>query len=123
MNLTVKDVKMFVPAQDFKESLRFYQALGCQLNWLAEDNSLAILELAGCRFYLQDFYNKDLANNYMIHISVEDSRAWWEHASKVIADGNYKNVRLTKPKEEPYGAIVTFIWDPSGVLLHMAQFL
>ena len=22
---------------------------------------------------------------------------------------------------EPYGALVTYVWDPSGVLLHLAQ--
>ena len=29
--------------------------------------------------------------------------------------------RVNPPKEEDYGALVTYIWDPAGVLLHMAQ--
>ena len=25
------------------------------------------------------------------------------------------------PKQEPYGALVTYVWDPSGILLHLAE--
>ncbi|MCA9838479.1 MAG: hypothetical protein KC422_16295 [Trueperaceae bacterium] len=122
MNLTASDVKVFVPALDFAKSLEFYQALGWQLNWQAPDG-LAELELAGQRFYLQDYYNKDWAENFMLHITVEDAKAWWKHAAKVIADGSYDNVKLREPKVEDYGALVTHLIDPSGVLLHFAQFL
>lgn len=121
--LTAKDVKMFVPALDFAKSLQFYEALGWQVNWVADDNGLAILELANGRFYLQNYYNKEWADNFMMHIVVDDAHAWWEHANSVIATGNYKFARMQKPKEEPYGAVVTYVWDPSGVLLHFAQFV
>jgi predicted lactoylglutathione lyase len=122
-HLNATDIKIFVPAKKFGESLQFYTALGWQINWQAEDNSLAELELANCRFYLQNYYHKGWANNFMMHITVEDAKAWWQHASKVIADGNYKYARLNEPKEESYGALVTHVWDPSGVLLHFAQYL
>ncbi|MEM7112407.1 MAG: VOC family protein [Chloroflexota bacterium] len=120
---TVNDIKVFVPAKDFDESLRFYTALGWQQNWLADDYSLAVLELADHRFYLQNYYNKDWADNFMLHITVADANAWWEHAAAVIAAGGFKNARFRQPKEETYGALVTYVWDPSGVLLHFAQFL
>ena len=58
----------------------------------------------------------------MMHITVQDSKAWWQHASMVIGASNYKYARLKEPKEESYGALVTYVWDPSGVLLHFAQF-
>lgn len=60
-SLHAKDIMIFVPAMNFGESLGFYKALGWQENWLADDQSLAELELADCRFYLQDYYNKDWA--------------------------------------------------------------
>lgn len=119
----VNDVKVFVPAMDFDESLQFYKALGWQQNWVADDRTLAILELANNRFYLQDYYHKEWANNFMMHISIDDATAWWHHATKVLADGDYKRARVNKPKQESYGALVTYVWDPSGVLLHFAQFL
>ena len=104
---------------NFAESLAFYTALGWTCHW--QDDGLAELELANSRFYLQNYYNKDWANNFMIHITVKDAEAWWQHASKVINDGNWKYARLREPKEESYGALVTYVWDPSGVLLHFAQ--
>ena len=104
---------------NFQESVKFYTALGWTCNW--QDEGLAELELASCRFYLQNYYNKDWANNFMMHITVEDARAWWQHASSVIEKGEYKYARLREPKEEAYGALVTYVWDPSGVLLHFAQ--
>jgi len=121
MNLTASDVKIFVPAKDFQESLAFYSALGWQTNFVADDGSLAVLELGDSRFYLQNYYNKEWADNFMLHITVEDAAAWYQHASNIIANGSYKNACINKPKEEPYGALVTFVWDPCGVLLHFAQ--
>ena len=118
-----RDVKVFVPALDFSASLEFYTALGWQLIWKADDNGLAILELAGQRFYLQNYYNKDWADNFMMHILIEDAEAWWRYASNVIKQGQYKNARVKRPEKQDYDALVTFVWDPSGVLLHFAQML
>jgi len=122
MNLKANDVKVFVPAKSFRESINFYQALGWEVDYRAEDDGIAILALADCRFYLQNYYNKEWADNFMLHISVEDAHAWWQHASAVISAGHYQNVKVNEPKEEPYRALVTHVWDPSGVLLHFAQF-
>ncbi len=81
------DMKVFVPAKNFRQSLEFYEAMGWNINWRADDDSLAELELADCRFYLQNYYNEDSANNFMMHITVDDARTWYEHASKVIDNG------------------------------------
>jgi hypothetical protein len=122
-NLTVHDVKVFVPALDFEESLRFYQTLGWHMNFKAENNAIAELELGNGRFLLQNFYNKELAENFILHIGVADAAAWHKHAANVIKTGQYTNARLTEPKKESYGALVTYVWDPSGVLLHFVQHL
>jgi hypothetical protein len=108
---------------NFAESVDFYSQLGWQLNFRAEADDLAEFELAGQRFYLQNYYHKDWANNFMMHISVDDAQAWFDHAQRVIARGNWQYARLQEPKEESYGALVTHVWDPSGVLLHFAQWL
>lgn len=123
MTLNAKDVKTFVPAMNFAESFDFYTQLGWESKFRAEDDGLAILELADSRFYLQNYYQKEWANNFMLHITVEDAQAWYEHASAVIAAGKWKYARLNEPKMQDYGALVTFVWDPSGVLLHFAQFV
>ncbi len=58
----------------------------------------------------------------MLHIAVDDAEAWHEHAANVIEDGRFSDCRVDGPREEDYGALVTYVWDPSGVLLHFAQF-
>ena len=72
------DVKIFVPSMNFSQSLEFYEAMGWNINWRADDDSLAELELANCRCYLQNYYNEAWANNFMMPITVDDARAWRE---------------------------------------------
>lgn len=117
--LSVSDIKVFVPAKDFKLSLSFYQELGWETIGLHD--KLAELELRGFRFFLQDYYNKGWANNFMFYINVEDAQAWYEHILKVLEDGRFGKARVNEPKRQSHGDIVTHAWDPSGVLLHFAQ--
>ena len=111
MNLTATDVKTFVPAKNFAESFDFYTQLGWEPKFRAEDDGIGILELGGSRFYLQNYYQKEWANNFMLHITVEDAQAWYEHAAKIIEDGNWQFARLREPAIQDYGALVTFVWD------------
>ena len=120
---TAKDVKVFVPAKDFAVSLEFYKQLGWQENFVADDGGIAELELAGQRFYLQNYYNKVWASNFMLHLTVDDANAWHKHATEIIENGNYGVAKTKAPKEESYGALVAHIWDPCGVLIHCAEFL
>jgi len=113
----VNDVKIFVPAKDFQRSLNFYQALGWSLTWTADDNSLAELELADHRFYLQDFYVKEWAWNFMIHVAVDDVASWEAKSRKVAEEFGLKH----KPTHDQGYAEVAHIWDPCGVLIHFAQ--
>lgn len=117
--LSVVDVKVFVPAKDFKLSLSFYQELGWKTIGLFD--GLAELEIGGYRFFLQNYYNKEWANNFMFYINVDDVQSWYEHVSEVIEKGNFGDARVNEPKKQPHGDIVAHVWDPSGVLLHLAQ--
>ena len=119
---SARDIKVFVPAKDFRRSMQFYGAMGWNVNWRAEDDTLAELELASNRVYLQNYYNEGCANNFMMHITVDDARAWWEHDSRVIEEGGYEYARVRELQEQSYGALVTFVWDPCGALLHFAEY-
>lgn len=118
-NLAATDVKVFVPTRDFDESLRFYTALGWRLNW--RHGTLAEVELGGVRLFLQGFYAKKLAENFMIYVDVEDAAAWYQHIAAVLKNNAFPKARVAPPKEEPHGALVTYAWDPCGVLIHFAQ--
>lgn len=119
-NLNVSGIRTFVGTRNFEDSLDFYVALGWQLNW--DRDGLAELELGGSALFLQRYYNKQWCENSMLHVTVADAEAWYEHAKAVIEEGSFSGPpRVNPPKREDYGALVTYIWDPAGVLLHMAQ--
>jgi len=119
MDLRAGELRTFVPAQDFALSQAFYAALGCELEW--SDDSLALFRVGASRFYLQRYYLKEWAENCALHISVEDAAGCYADISALVESGRFPSVRVAAPKREPYGALVTYVWDPAGVLLHLAQ--
>lgn len=119
VDLKANELRPFLPARDFEVSKDFYLSLGCKLEW--GDDNLALFSLAGQRFYLQRYYAKEWAENCMLHISVEDAAACHKQIQLLIRSGRHPGARVAAPKSEAYGAIVTYVWDPSGVLLHLAQ--
>jgi len=118
--LPVEDVRPFVPAEDFAVSRRFYEALGWSMVW-TDDEGLAMMELGGHRFMLQDHYVRDWAENFMITVVVDDAAVWYRHVISVLTDGDYGGARVAEPRREEWGATVTYVWDPCGVLLHFTQ--
>lgn len=119
IDLHASDLRTFVPAQDFDLSKAFYTALGCDLEW--SDEGLALFRLGSSRFYLQPYYVKEWAENSMLHISVKDAAQCHADIAELLQTGRFAPARVAAPKHEPYGALVTYVWDPSGVLLHLAQ--
>jgi len=118
-DLTVTDVRHFVPARDFARSRGFYLALGWHEVW--SDGRLSLLELGGHRLMLQDHYDRAWAENSMITVEVASAADWFTHVGDVLATGEYGEARAEPPRDEGW-ATVTYVWDPSGVLLHLAQF-
>ena len=118
-DLKITDVRVFVPAKDFSLSKAFYESLGWTVTW--GDESLALLQVAGQRFYLQNYYAKEWAENFMLHVTVADAQVCYERVASLVESKKFPGVRVREPKQEAYGALVTYVWDPSGVLLHLAQ--
>ena len=120
MALKVKDLRVFVPARDFEESIRFYEALGFKKKWQHEDG-LAEMQIGSNRIWLQNYYVKEWAENFMISIEVDDAAEWWRHINDLIVQGEFGSIRVKPPKKEPWGSTITYCWDPSGVLIHFTQ--
>jgi hypothetical protein len=112
-------LRPFVPAKDFALSKRFYQALGFVPTH--EDEAIAILKLESFSFILQNFYVKELAENCMVQLLVRDVDAWWRRVDgdKLVADFAVKPPRA--PTMQSWGMKVGFVFDPSGVLWHVAD--
>jgi catechol 2,3-dioxygenase-like lactoylglutathione lyase family enzyme len=117
-DMTTIEAKAFVPARDFALSKRFYQDLGFDLAWSSED--LAYLRHGNSSFLLQNFYNKDHAGNFMMHLLVEDVDAWWRHVQTQGMAVKYA-VKAEPPADRPWGLRDFVIVDPTGVLWRIAQ--
>ena len=111
-------LRPFLPAKDFDQSLRFYQALGFKASPIGD--KLAHLQLGPHAFLLQDFYVREFAENLMMHLMVSDLDSWWRHIRGLALDEMFGVAAPRPPKLEPWGLRVSYLWDPVGVLWHIA---
>lgn len=118
MTLETVEIKAFVPAKDFALSKRFYADLGFTIPW--SDDTLAYLHAGNSSFLLQNFYQPDLAGNFMMHMLVKDVDAWWAHVQQAGLAERY-GVRATPPQDQPWRIRDFTIVDPSGVLWRIGQ--
>lgn len=116
-------MRPFLPARDFGQARDFYEALGFESTPLGE--KIALMRLgegkAGFTFLLQDFYLKEFAENLMMHLLVQDLDGWWRHIEALELDRNFGARAPVPPKLQPWGLRVAYLWDPAGVLWHVAE--
>ena len=117
-NMATVEIKAFVPAIDFELSKRFYTDLGFEMAWSSED--LAYFHAGESSFLLQRFYVKEHADNFMMHMLVEDVEAWWRHISSIQLGTKY-GVRVLPPSDRPWGIRDFTVDDPTGVLWRIGQ--
>jgi catechol 2,3-dioxygenase-like lactoylglutathione lyase family enzyme len=117
--LNATEIRPFIPAKDFALSKHFYTALGCQVKDVAP--RMVLVKFGSGHFYIQDYYIEDVAVNSMLHITVEDAQAWYDHVAVVLRDNTFEGTRVQEPQRQSYGALVTWVHDPTGVLLHLCQ--
>jgi uncharacterized glyoxalase superfamily protein PhnB len=112
-NLATIEAKAFVPARDFELSKQFYQDLGFDLAWSSD--ALAYFCHGDSSFLLQNFYVKEHAENFMMHLLVEDADAWWQHVQAQGIAAKYA-VQIEPPEDRDWGLRDFIVVDPTGVL-------
>ena len=112
-------LRPFVPSRSFSVSKDFYADLGFRIKPVGED--LAELSLEGHSFFLQNFYEKHFAGNFVMHMLVTNLDEWWRKVQSLGLGQKYGIRDPVPPKDEPWGLTVLYIIDPSGVLWHIAQ--
>jgi catechol 2,3-dioxygenase-like lactoylglutathione lyase family enzyme len=112
------EIKAFVPARDFELSKKFYIDLGFALAWSSD--GLAYLHAGSSSFLLQNFYVKEHAENFMMHMLVPDVEQWWRHVVDQQLAARY-GVRAEPPEDRPWGMRDFVIVDPTGVLWRIGQ--
>lgn len=115
----IRAFRPFLPAKDFKRSLRFYEALGFKTNKLGD--TLAEMSLGTHAFLLQGYYVKEWAENAVMHVLVNDVQAWWRYLDSLNLAEEFGVSNPAPPRLEPWGLTVTYVFDPTGVLWHFAE--
>lgn len=112
------EIKAFIPARSFERSLQFYQDLGFTLK--SSGHGIAYFCHGTCSFLLQDFYNAELAKNFMMHLLVTHIDAWWTYIHEQELAQRY-NVPFSAIQQQPWGMREFTLTDPSGVLWRIAE--
>lgn len=118
VNMATVEIKAFVPSKDFELSKRFYADLGFEMAWSSDD--MANFHAGGSSFLLQRFHVKEHADNFMMHLLVEDVESWWRHVCAQQIGTKY-GVRVTPPDDRPWGIRDFTVDDPTGVLWRIGQ--
>jgi len=111
-------VRPFVPARDFALSKRFYDALGFEKVF---DGEVAIYVGGGSSFILQNFWQQQLGDNFMMQLATDDLDAWWRHIESLDLPGRFGVRAPTAPALQPWGLRTSYLFDPSGVLWHVTE--
>src|SRR3954469_24500945 len=102
----------------FMSCHRFAHVIAKRLGWSSDE--LAYLHHGNSSFLLQRFYVKEHADNFMMHLLVEDVDAWWQHATSEQLGEKY-DVRVSPPADRPWGIRDFTVNDPTGVLWRIGQ--
>ncbi|MFD1121102.1 VOC family protein [Methylophilus flavus] len=117
-NLKVTEIKAFVPSKDFELSKQFYQDIGFTM--ASEGGGIAYFHFGNSSFLLQNFCAEGLAENFMMHLLVEDVDAWWQKVEQSGVINKY-GVKLWPIELQPWKMRDFCITDPSGVLWRIGQ--
>ncbi len=114
--LATVEIKAFVPAQDFERSMQFYEALG--FTRASVDDGVAYFHCGESSFLLQDFYVREHADNFQMHLLVPSVDDWHARATPVA---ERFGVKIGAPEDRPWAMRDFTLFDPSGVLWRIAQ--
>ena len=117
-SLNTIELKVFVPAKDFELSKQFYQDIGFTL--ASDTDGIAYFHHENVSFLLQNFYMKELAENFMMHLLVENVDAWWKEIQERKISEKY-GVKILPPEQRPWRMRDFVHLDPSGVLWRIAE--
>ena len=107
------ELKAFMPTKDFELSKRFYEDLGFRVP--SADGQIAYLHHGNTSFLLQNFYEKQLVENLMMHMLIKHVDAWWQHMVDLKLAETY-GVRVDPVALRPWKMRDFVIGDPCDVL-------
>ena len=116
----IDDFKPFVPSNDYDQSKAFYKLMGFTINW--DDGEVCEVDTNfGYRFLLLPKNHNNYAHSLMLHFMVNSAQEWYQHFVNIKLMENFEGTKVAPPKLMPWGLLITYVWDPAGVLLHFAE--
>ena len=116
----IDDFKPFVPSNDYEISKSFYQHMGFTINW--DDGEVCEVDTNfGYRFLLLPKNHNNYAHSLMLLFIVNSAQEWYDHFTEIKLAETFVGTKVEPPKLMPWGLIITYVWDPAGVLLHFAE--
>ena len=116
----INDFKPFVPSNDHEVSRAFYQHMGFKINWTEGDVCEVDTNFGYC-FLLLDKNHNNYAHSLMLHFMVNSAQEWYDHFTEIKLAEAFNCTKVAPPKLMPWGLLITYVWDPAGVLLHFAE--
>lgn len=112
--------RAFLPTRDFETSRAFYEALGFPK---VVDGDVAVFDVGGAvaGFILQRYFHEGWASNCVMQLMVDDLDAWWAHIEGLNLPGQFAVKPPRAPAMQPWGLRVAYVFDPAGVLWHIAE--
>lgn len=118
LDLSIEEIKAFVPAKDFERSKQFYKDIGFTL--ASEGGGVAYFHFGHASFLLQEFCTEALAANFMMHMLVADVDAWWQSVKASGVEGTF-GACVSDIEQQPWNMRDFCVTDPSGVLWRIGQ--
>lgn len=116
----VIEIKAFVPSKDFELSKKFYSDIGCEMKWSSDQ--LAYFMFGNSSFLLQNFYVKEHAENFMMHVLVNNTDDWCSRIKENNIENKYR-VTVGEPEDRDWGIRDFTVTDPSGVLWRIGNII
>lgn len=111
-------IRPFLPAKDFDVSKAFYERIGFEK---LLDADVAIFRLGSSGFILQRSDQGGLAGNFMMQLMVDHLDEWWTHIEGLDLPATFGVQSPRAPAMQPWRLRVAYLFDPSGVLWHIAE--
>jgi hypothetical protein len=117
-DMEFQSLEPFVPSgSNFEGSKQLFTELGFKINWDAGD--YVGFERDGCKFILQQFNNKEFAENFMISVKINNAEEFWKFVTEKKLPERF-GIRISAPTQQPYGIEVNLI-DIAGVCWHFVE--
>jgi hypothetical protein len=113
-----ESARPFLPAKNFDLSKRLYEALGFTK---VLEGQVAIFGIGAGSFILQNHFQPQWAENFMMQLMVDDLDAWWAHIVSLDLPTRFGVPAPKPPALQPWGLRIVYVIDPSGVFWHIGQ--